>query len=49
MVKEKYAQLNNIEVDNVVKEMKEAEMSKLIEFLINEVELLEARLLILEK
>ena len=48
-MKQEYEQLNNASVDNILKEMKEEEISKFLIFLTNTVEDLEKRVVDLEK
>ena len=48
MVKEKYLQLNNKDTDAIIKNMNEAEISKLLKFLVEEIEALEIKVKNLE-
>lgn len=45
----KNTQINNQSITDIAKQMKENDISKLIQFLIQEIELLEARVASLEK
>ena len=49
MVKEKYLQLNNKDTGAIIKNMNEAEISKLLKFLVEEIEALEIKVKNLEK
>ena len=48
-MKQEYEQLNNASVDNILKEMKDTEISKFLMFLANTVEDLEKKVVDLEK